>query len=295
MILREHNRILIFGMTGKQGSYWSQAMIDYGAKVIGGVNPAKGNTMHLKRPVYASAQAATADQACDSAVMFVPPMAAGSAMISACEAGIRLIVCLTEHIPLHDVMEALAAAKANGATVFGPNTAGLVTPGESFAGIMPAFNSKIFGPGKIGVISRSGSLGTLICLELKQSGYGQSAFLGVGGDPIVGTTTAEALHLLDRDPGTEGVVICGEIGGTAEEEAADYATTMTKPVVAFIAGRSAPPDKKMGHAGAIMTGNFGSYRSKRKAFESAGVPVAEIPSQIPDLLDAKFAHQQRTD
>ncbi|MEM7238310.1 MAG: succinyl-CoA synthetase subunit alpha, partial [Pseudomonadota bacterium] len=162
--------------------------------------------------------------------------------------------------------------------------AGLVTPGETFAGIMPAFNQRVFQPGDVGVISRSGSLGTLVCLNLVQTGLGQSAFYGVGGDPMIGTTTREALEFLDADDRTKAVIICGEIGGTAEEEAADYARTMSKPVVAFIAGRASPPGKKMGHAGAIVAGGKGDYASKRSALEAAGVAVADLPSQTADLV-----------
>lgn len=282
MILRKSHRILVQGITGKQGTFWTQAMIDYGASVVGGVNPKKAGSEHLGVPVHASARDAA--RTFDVALMFIPPMAAKAAAVDACEAGARMIICLTEHIPAQDVMEMHAAARANGSRIVGPNTAGLVTPGESFAGIMPAFNETVFRPGAIGVISRSGSLGTLASLNLTQQGLGQSAFYGVGGDPMIGTTTREALEFLDKDPRTEAVVICGEIGGSAEEEAAEYAATMRKPVAAFIAGRASPPDKKMGHAGAIVSGGKGDYASKRRALERAGVAVADTPSQLPGLL-----------
>ncbi|MFZ2102068.1 MAG: succinyl-CoA synthetase subunit alpha, partial [Oricola sp.] len=227
---------------------------------------------------------AAKDTPFEIACMFIPPMMAKDAAIDACEAGAKLLVCLTEHIPAHDVMEMHVAAKANGTRIVGPNTAGLVTVGECFIGIMPAFNERVFQHGRIGVISRSGSLGTLISLNLVQAGLGQSVFYGVGGDPMIGTTTADALRFLDEDAGTDGVVICGEIGGNAEEQAADHARTMKKPVVAFIAGRQSPPGKKMGHAGAIVAGGKGDYASKRKALEAAGVAVADVPSQIPQLI-----------
>lgn len=289
MILRKEHRILVQGITGKQGTFWAQAMIDYGANVVGGVNPRKAGTIHLERPVYASAVEAARAAPFDATLMFIPPMAAKAAAIDACEAGARLIICLTEHIPAHDVMEMHAAAKASGARIVGPNTAGLVTPGETFAGIMPAFNRNVFQPGKIGVISRSGSLGTLVSLNLTQAGLGQSAFYGVGGDPMIGTTSREALQMLDADPMTEAVALCGEIGGSAEEDAAEYAATMKKPVVAFIAGRASPPGKKMGHAGAIVSGGKGDYASKRAALEAAGVQVADTPSQAPGLLAARLS------
>ena len=288
MILRKSDKILVQGITGKQGTFWTQAMIDYGSNVIGGVNPKKAGTRHLDRPVFESAVKAATENPIDVALMFIPPLAAKVAAIDACEAGAKLIVCLTEHIPAHDVMEMLAVAKQHNTRIVGPNTAGLVTPGETFAGIMPAFNKNVFKPGNIGVISRSGSLGTLICLNLSQSGFGQSVFYGVGGDPMIGTTTKDALEFLDKDEKTSAVVICGEIGGTAEEDAAEYASTMKKPVVMFIAGRTSPPGKKMGHAGAIVSGGKGDYQSKRKVCEVAGIAVASVPSQIPNLLKSQL-------
>jgi succinyl-CoA synthetase alpha subunit len=284
MIIRRDHRILVQGITGKQGTFWTEAMQRYGSTVVGGVNPKKAGETHLGVPVFASARDAAEAAPFDATVMFIPPMAAKAAAIDACEAGARMVVCLTEHIPSHDVMEIHAAARACGTRIVGPNTAGLVTPGEAFAGIMPAFNERVFRPGRIGVISRSGSLGTLVSLILTQAGEGQSAFYGVGGDPMIGTSSREALEMLDADERTEAVVLCGEIGGSAEEEAADYASTMKKPVVAFIAGRASPPGKKMGHAGAIVSGGAGDYASKRRALEAAGVGVADLPSQLPDLL-----------
>jgi succinyl-CoA synthetase alpha subunit len=284
MIIRREHRVLVQGITGKQGTFWTEAMQAYGTQVTGGVNPKKAGTEHLGVPVFASAVEAARAQPFDVTVMFIPPMMARDAAIDACEAGAKMIVCLTEHIPAQDVMEMHAAARASGTRIVGPNTAGLVTPGEAFAGIMPAFNTRVFQPGRVGVISRSGSLGTLVSLVLTQSGEGQSAFYGVGGDPMIGTTTRDALEILDADAGTEAVVICGEIGGSAEEEAAEYARTMKKPVAAFIAGRASPPGKKMGHAGAIVSGGAGDYASKRRALEAAGVAVADLPSQIPGLL-----------
>jgi succinyl-CoA synthetase alpha subunit len=284
MIVRRTHRVLVYGMTGKQGTFWTAAMQAYGTDVVGGVNPRKAGASHLGVPVFATARDAAGETGFDIAVMFIPPATAKAAAVDACEAGAKMIVCLTEHIPLHDVMVLLAAARASGTRVVGPNTAGLVTPGEAFVGIMPAFNRRVFQPGRIGVISRSGSLGTLVALMLTQAGEGQSVFYGVGGDQIIGTTTRQALQILDTDQRTEAVVICGEIGGSAEEEAAEYARGMKKPVAAFIAGRSAPPDKKMGHAGAIVSGGRGDYASKRKALETAGVAVADLPSEIWGLI-----------
>ena len=284
MILRKQHRVLVFGITGKQGTFWGAEMLKYGTKVVGGVNPRKAGQVHLGVPVYASASQATQDMEFDTALFFVPPAACKQATIDACEAGTKVVICLTEHIPVQDVMEMVAIARLNGTQIIGPNTAGMVTPGEAFAGIMPGFNEKVFKEGSIGVISRSGSLGTLVCLNLVQRGFGQSAFYGIGGDPIIGTNTREALKHLNEDPKTKAIVICGEIGGSAEEEAADYAVTISKPVVAFIAGKSSPKGKKMGHAGAIVSGNSGSYKAKRDYLEKKGIKVADIPSQIPGLL-----------
>ena len=284
MIPRREHKILVQGITGKQGTFWAKAMQDYGSQVIGGVNPSKAGTTHLGVPIFASAREAAKSAPFEIACMFIPPAAAKAEAIDACEAGTNLLVCLTEHIPAHDVMEMHVAARANGTRIVGPNTAGLVTVGECFVGIMPAFNDRVFTKGRVGVISRSGSLGTLISLNLSQEGLGQSVFYGVGGDPMIGTTSADALKMLDADDGTDAIVLTGEIGGSAEEQAADYARGMKKPVVAFIAGRQSPPGKKMGHAGAIVAGGKGDYDSKRRALEDAGVAVADVPSQIPKLI-----------
>jgi succinyl-CoA synthetase alpha subunit len=291
MIYRRGQRVLVQGITGKQGSFWTQKMIATGTAIVGGVNPKRAGETFLDVPVFASAHAAMAEAPFDAAVMFIPPEAARAAALDAIEAGARTLVILTEHIPAHDVLFILEAAAAHGTVIVGPNTAGLVTPGEGFVGIMPGDNTNIFQPGRIGVISRSGSLGTLICLNLTRAGLGQSAFIGIGGDPMIGTSTLGALKAFDADPGTDAVVIVGEIGGAMEEEAAGYAAQMTKPTVAFIAGRISPPDKKMGHAGAIVTGSAGSYEGKRRALTEAGVSVADTPGQIPALINARLRAQ----
>lgn len=286
MIVRKHHKVLIQGITGKQGTFWAEKMMSCGTQVVGGVNPKRAGETHIGLPIFASAREAMATAPYDVSVMFIPPTAAKAAAIDAIEAGVKLLVVLTEHIPAHDVMAMLSSAKAHGARIVGPNTAGLVTPGEAFVGIMPGHNRNIFRPGRIGVISRSGSLGTLICLNLTRAGHGQSSFLGIGGDPMIGTTTRDALQALNEDEGTDAVVLVGEIGGAMEEEAAEYAKGMSKPVVAFIAGRASPPDKKMGHAGAIVTGDKGSYQSKRGSLEAAGVVVLDTPHEVPQALGA---------
>jgi len=288
MIVRGTDRVLVMGITGKQGTFWTERMQAYGTRIVGGTNPNKAGTMHCNVPVFATARDAMAGAGFDVAVLFIPPLMVKEAAMDAIEAGAKGLVVLTEHIPVHDVMYFVAAAKERGAFILGPNTAGAVTPGECFAGFMPAFNTRIFKKGSIGVISRSGSLGTLLCLNVVQAGYGESAFVGIGGDPIIGTTTREALQALDTFPGTEAVVMVGEIGGSMEEEAAVYAKTMTKPVVAFIAGGASPTGKKMGHAGAIVMGDKGTYASKRSALEAAGVTVLDTPSDVGAALKARL-------
>ena len=286
MIVRRADRVLVMGITGKQGTFWTERMQAYGTAVAGGTNPGKAGTLHCNVPVFATAADAMKGAGFDVAVLFIPPLMVKEAALDAIGAGARGLVVLTEHIPVQDVMHFVAAAKERGTWILGPNTAGAVTPGECFAGFMPAFNERIFRKGSIGIVSRSGSLGTLLCLNVVQAGYGESAFVGIGGDPIIGSTTRDALAALDTFPGTEAVVVVGEIGGTMEEEAAAYARTMTKPVVAFIAGGASPQGKKMGHAGAIVMGHKGSYASKRSALEAAGVTVLETPSDVGAALRA---------
>jgi len=288
MIVRRDNRVVVQGMTGRQGRFWTERMIECGTNVVAGVSPGKGGQEACGRPVYGSAADAQAAAGFDTSVLFVPPAGAKAASLDAIAAGARLLVMLTEHVPVQDVMEIMAAAKAAGCRIVGPNTAGLVTPGEGFVGIMPGFNDNIFRPGDIGVVSRSGSLGTLISLNLVAAGHGQSAFIGIGGDPIIGTSFADALAAFEADPGTRAVVMVGEIGGALEEAAAAIAAGMSKPVLAFIAGRSAPPGKRMGHAGAIVAGNAGSYDGKRQALEAAGVSVLDLPSDVGPVLQARL-------
>jgi len=288
MIVRRKDRVVVIGITGKQGTFWTEKMIAYGTNVVAGVNPKRAGETHVGVPIFGTPAEAAQKIGVDVAVMFVPPPMAKQAAVAAAEANIKLLVVLTEHIPAQDVMEIHAAAKRHGARIVGPNTAGLVTPGECFVGIMPAFVPSVFKPGRVGVISRSGSLGTLICLQLTRAGIGQSAFIGIGGDPMLGTTTRDALKALEEDRGTDAVVIVGEIGGGMEETAATYAKRMKKPAVAFIAGAAAPPNKKMGHAGAIVTGDAGSYAGKRKALEAGGVVVVDTPAQIGAAVAAQL-------
>ncbi len=286
MIVRGHETVLVQGITGRQGTFWTERMQAYGTKIVGGVNPRKAGIEHCGVPVYGSAAEAVRTGSIDASVLFIPPPGVRQAALDAIEAGIEKLVILTEHVPVQDVMYLLAAAREAGAQVLGPNTAGAVTPGECFLGFMPAFNARVFQPGRVGVISRSGSLGTLVCLDLVGAGFGISAFIGIGGDPVLGTTIAEALVALERDRRTDSVVIVGEIGGAMEERAADHAKAMDKPVVAFIAGAAAPPGKRMGHAGAIVLGDKGSFAAKREALEAAGATVVPTPAEIGPALKA---------
>lgn len=285
MIIHSGENVLVQGITGRQGQYWTERMMECGTQVVAGVSPGRGGQTVHDRPVYSAVAEASEHHKLDATVLFVPPSGARAAVVEAVEAGIGKVVCLAEHIPSHDVMEMLAAARDNGARVLGPNTAGLVVPGETSVGIMPGFATNIFQPGKIGVISRSGSLGTLISLNLVGAGYGQSAFIGIGGDPILGTTTLDAVRSVMEHPNTEAIVLVGEIGGAMEEDAAEELADLDIPVVAFIAGRSAPPGRRMGHAGAIVTGNRGSGESKADALTKAGAIVVDIPSQVGPALE----------
>jgi succinyl-CoA synthetase alpha subunit len=284
MIYRRGQKVLVQGLTGKQGSFWAAKMMECGTEVVGGVNPKRAGDSHLGVPIFGSAVEASRQVHCDISVIFIPPSMARDAIVDAIEAGIGTIITLTEHIPSHDVLDIFACSRTSKSRIVGPNTAGIVTPGEGFVGIMPGHNPNVFMPGSVGVISRSGSLGTLMCLNLTRANLGQSAFIGIGGDPMIGTTTRDALETLDRDTRTKAIVLVGEIGGTMEEEAAEYARQMKKPIVSFIAGRSSPPDKKMGHAGAIVTGGRGGYASKRAALERAGVRVVDTPAEVTIFL-----------
>lgn len=289
MIVRREDRVLVQGITGRQGTFWTERMLECGTRVVGGVSPRRAGETCCGVPVFASAGHAAAGVGFDIAVMFIPPAGVLDAGQDAIKAGARLLVVLTEHVPAQDTMALLSLARRRGTTVVGPNTAGLVTPGDAAVGIMPATNPRVFRPGKVGVVSRSGSLGTLVCLELTRAGLGQSAFVGIGGDPILGTTTAEAVDALAADPRTEAIVVVGEIGGAMEEAAAERLRACGKPAAAFIAGRASPPGTRMGHAGAIVTGEAGSYRSKRAALEAAGVAVCDTPGELPGALLAAMS------
>jgi succinyl-CoA synthetase alpha subunit len=286
-MLAAEDGVLVQGITGRQGAFWTERMLDVGTNIVAGVTPGKGGREVHGVPVYDSCAEAAREHRVDASVLFAPPLAARDACLDALEAGARLLVLLTEHIPYQDTIAVLEVAAERSARVLGPNTAGLVVPGVAALGIMPAFAQNIFRPGVVGVVSRSGSLGTLFCLNVVQAGYGQSKFIGIGGDPIIGTTAREALSILEQDPQTEAIVLVGEVGGTMEEDAAEDVAAMSTPVLAFIAGRRSPKGRRMGHAGAIVTGNRGSGESKVEALRAAGARVLDMPSQVgPGLREA---------
>lgn len=279
----KHLRVLVQNATGKQGSFHLALMNEYarsvaGTGVVAGMAPGKSGIEVHGVPIYGSVRAAMAEHDIDASVIFVPGQAAGDAIMEAAAAGIGLVVVITEHIPVHDAMRAIAYSKLEGTTVIGPNCPGLLSPGEYKLGIMPAH---LFSRGSVGVISRSGTLTYEIVHELTRAGIGQSTVIGIGGDPIIGQTFADALHLFEKDPLTKAVVVIGEVGGALEEEGVQC-TDM--PIVAYIAGITAPSEKRMGHAGAIVEGGEGDARSKIDRLRGLGVPVASRPSEVPSLV-----------
>jgi len=281
VIIDKNTRVLVQGITGYQGRLQTPGMLDYGTNVVAGVTPGKAGQEVNGVPVFDSVRDAMVARPTAS-IIFVPGKFCKSAVIEALDAGIMTVVVITEHIPFHDVMDFVHYAKYKGARVIGPNTPGIITPGQCKMGIMPG---KVFTEGTVGVVSRSGTLTYEIVNELSQAGLGQSTCIGLGGDPVAGTSFVDALRFFQNDPGTDSVVMVGEIGGSAEEEAAEYIRTMTKPVAAYIAGLSAPTGKRMGHAGAIISGNTGTAQSKIAALEAAGARVARYPSEIATLFD----------
>jgi succinyl-CoA synthetase alpha subunit len=283
IIVDTNTRAIVQGITGTQGSFHAKLMLEYGTKIVAGTSPGKGGVQINKVPVFDTVEEAREKYSPNASIIFVPAPFAADAALEAMENGIKTVVVITEHIPIKDAVTVMAYAKKVGATIIGPNTPGIITPGSCKLGIMP---SHIFKPGSIGIVSRSGTLTYEIAAGLTRKQLGQSTCLGLGGDPITGLNFMDALKMFENDPQTKAVALIGEIGGNLEELAAQYIATeeYPKPVVAFIAGRSAPPGKRMGHAGAIVMGKAGTAENKIEVFKKAGVEVAEKPSDIAQLL-----------
>jgi succinyl-CoA synthetase alpha subunit len=283
ILVNKETKVIVQGITGAQGSFHTRLMLDYGTKIVAGVTPGKGGTKVCDVPVYDTVSKAQSVHQADASVIFVPAQFAKDAAFEAIDAGIKLLVILTEHIPIRDSMEIMAKAKMEKTIVIGPNSTGIITPGECKLGFMPAH---IFKPGIVGVISRSGTLTYEIANQLTAKNLGQSTCVGLGGDPIVGLSFVDVMKMFRDDPMTKAVVLIGEIGGDLEERAANYIIEegFEKPTVAFIAGRTAPPEKRMGHAGAIILGKAGSAESKVEALRAAGVHVADTPAEVANYL-----------
>jgi succinyl-CoA synthetase alpha subunit len=283
ILVDKNTRLVVQGITGKEGSFHAEQMIAYGAKfgaagVVAGVTPGKGGTRHLDVPVFNTVEQAARETGADAAVVYVPPAFAADAVMEATDAGLPLVVCITEGIPVADMIRARRFMEGKQTRLIGPNCPGIISPGRCKVGIMPGHIHK---EGSIGVVSRSGTLTYEAVGQLTALGLGQSSAIGIGGDPIIGTTHTDALRLFEADPETEAIVMIGEIGGTAEEEAAAFAKdNVTKPIVAFIAGQTAPPGRRMGHAGAIISGGKGTAAEKMKALAAAGIRVVESPADL---------------
>ncbi|MEM9888164.1 MAG: succinate--CoA ligase subunit alpha [Bacteroidota bacterium] len=278
VLVNKNSKIIVQGFTGKEGTFHATQMIEYGSNVVGGVTPGKGGRIHLDRPVFNTVSEAVAKAGADVSLIFVPPPFAADAIMEAADAGIKVIICITEGIPVQDMVKAKAYIEERDCRLIGPNCPGVITPGEAKVGIMPGF---IHRPGKIGIVSRSGTLTYEAVDQVTKAGMGQSTCIGIGGDPIVGTTTKEAVELLMNDPETEGIVMIGEIGGGMEAEAAYWIKENgTKPVVGFIAGQTAPKGRKMGHAGAIIGGKDDTAAAKMAIMEACGIHVVESPATI---------------
>ena len=275
------SRVLVQGMTGREGLYHTKGMLAAGTRIVGGVTPGKGGETVEGQPVFDTVREARSATGANVSCIFVPPLGAADAIMEAAAAGVELVVCITEGIPVNDMTRVAAFLKEHPTRLIGPNCPGVATPGAGKVGIMPYH---IMTPGRVGFVSRSGTLTYEVVALLTGAGLGQSSIIGIGGDPIIGTTFIDCLRLFAEDPATDVVVMCGEIGGSDEEDAAAYAATMSKPVVGFISGRTAPPGKRMGHAGAIISGGKGTADEKLDVMQAAGIKVTRNPAEMGKLL-----------
>lgn len=286
ILVDKETRAIVCGMTGREGSFHTQQMIEYGTQIVGGVTPGKGGTEHLGKPVFDTVQEAVDATGANTAIIFVPPPFAADSVLECEAAGIPFVTLITEGIPVQDMVRVQNRLHTNGTTkLLGGNCAGIITPGECKLGIMPGH---IFLPGNCGLVSRSGTLTYEIVYEMTRAGIGQTTCVGIGGDPLPGLRFLDIMEMFENDPKTEAVVMIGEIGGSDEEAACEFVKKMTKPVVGFISGRTAPPGKRMGHAGAIISGNTGTPQSKVNAMLEAGASVADRTSDVPRLLLEKM-------
>jgi len=288
ILVDKNTRLLVQGITGKSGATHAKSCMEYGTNVVAGVTPTRGGEVfENKVPVFDTVMEARAETGCNATMIFVPPAGAADSILEAVDAGIELVICITEGIPVIDMMRVKAAMAKSSSRLIGPNCPGIITPGECKIGIMPGYIHK---PGKVGVVSRSGTLTYEAVWQLSSRGHGQSTCVGIGGDPINGTSHLDVVKMFNDDPDTEAFIMIGEIGGTAEEEAADWiAKNCTKPVAAFIAGATAPPGRRMGHAGAIVSGGKGTAQGKIEAIQAAGIEIAVTPADMADALLRRMA------